>query len=206
MAERASNVDFRVTQIFAKHFRVCVNVVLKSETGTERLFHSANGGGKSVLDDLLNAKTFLNFPTVRNLIKGPPSDRQGWRLFTRPIWQCRTRNRDHWWTNLRGRRIGHFSARRGLRLRRRLWTGWDSRDRVVGHDADDEERLARFNFVTVGKHCFFCARAVQKCAVAAVQVAEAASFFIAFDCEMRAGHFFVMRNGKLCTLGCAPNY
>src|SRR5271154_403017 len=51
----ASDVDFRPMQIFAKHFRVCVDVVLKRETGSERLFHNANGGGESVLDDLLNA-------------------------------------------------------------------------------------------------------------------------------------------------------
>src|SRR5277367_1244654 len=69
-----SNVDFRLTQIFEKHFRVRVDVVLKSETGPDRLLHSANRGGKCVFDYLLNAKTFLNFPTVGNLIKRPSAD------------------------------------------------------------------------------------------------------------------------------------
>jgi hypothetical protein len=84
--------------------------------------------------------------------------------------------------------------------------GNECRQLVVRNDADHENGLAGFNFVTVGESGFFSARAVQKCAVAASLIDDAAALFIAFDSEVRAGHLIVVGNGKLGPVRCAADH
>jgi hypothetical protein len=57
--------------------------------------------------------------------------------------------------------------------------------------------LAAFDFVAIGKHSVLNAGAVEKSAIAAFFVEDAAALWPAFDGEMRAGHEGVVRHGKL---------
>jgi len=73
-----------------------------------------------------------------------------------------------------------------------FWFERGGRKRFVGEHANDEDGVARANFVAVGEKGFFDACAIEESAVAALQVEEAAAFFTVFDGEVKAGHEFVV--------------
>jgi hypothetical protein len=68
-----------------------------------------------------------------------------------------------------------------------------------------QNSLARCDFVAGGEHSFLDSRAIQKGAVAAFLVDDAAAAGAAFHGEVHAGHAIVVGNCKLGAIGCATN-
>jgi hypothetical protein len=86
-----------------------------------------------------------------------------------------------------------------------LGSGGDCGQLIVRHDAHNKNSLARCDFVAGGEHSFLDSRAIQKGAVAAFLVDDAAAAGAAFHGEVHAGHAIVVGNCKLGAIGCATN-
>jgi len=71
---------------------------------------------------------------------------------------------------------------------------------IVRNDADEEDGLARFDFVAGGEHSLLNLGAIQMGPVGAPFVDDAATVGAAFDGEVHAGHMIVVWNGKLRTI------
>ena len=68
--------QLRLRQVFPKHFALFFNVPREGDARAERLFHGPDAAGECIFDDLLNAKTFLDVPSLGNLVKRPATDDQ----------------------------------------------------------------------------------------------------------------------------------
>jgi hypothetical protein len=67
-------IDFGFAEVFAEHLGLRFDVLAESDAGAEGFFHGTDAGGEGVFYILLNAKTFLDLPAVRDLVKGPTAD------------------------------------------------------------------------------------------------------------------------------------
>lgn len=76
-------------------------------------------------------------------------------------------------------------------------------ERFVRENADHEDGVACADFVAVGESGFFYAGAIQECAVAAVEVEEAAALFTVLDSEVEAGHELVVGKDVIGFVGAA---
>ena len=99
----------------------------------------------------------------------------------------------------RRRRVGDRGGRRngGFLLRRSL------NERFLGKDAKDEDGTTCADFVAVGEGGFFYAGAVEESAIAAVEIADAATAGIACESTVDTGHARVVGEGVFGFVGAA---
>ena len=99
----------------------------------------------------------------------------------------------------RGGLVDGRSRRRGgrLGLRRKRSAG------VLRNDAKDEDGIAGADFVAVGESGFLDAGAVEESAISAVEIADAATFGVAFESAVDAGHARIVGKGVFGFVGAA---
>jgi hypothetical protein len=76
-----------------------------------------------------------------------------------------------------------------------LWLWSRGSGSIFGDDAKNEGGTSGADFVAVGESGFLDAGAVEESAVAAVEIADATAFGVAFEGAVNAGHARVIRKG-----------
>jgi len=104
---REGGIDFWFAEIFAEHLGLRLDILGESNAGAKRLFHRADVAGEGVLYILLNAKTFLDLPTVGDLLESPMAYAERGGRAGALRW-CRHRGHRRLW-NLGGRARGGSS-------------------------------------------------------------------------------------------------
>jgi len=89
---------------------------------------------------------------------------------------------------------GHVHGR-SRRWRGRLRLRGERNSRLLRNDAKDDDGIACADFVAVGERGFLNAGAVEESAVAAVEIADAATAGVAFESAVNAGHARVVGEG-----------
>src|ERR1700693_4629649 len=122
-----------------------------------------------------------------------------WKFeFGSASWKRRQAAVQAWSWGGRGGRLRWLGCRSGCWQEfwfRGLWLRRFSKKGFVREHLNDEDGVARADFVAGGGWGFFYARAVGKSSIAALQVEDAAAFFAVFDGEVEAGHEFIVGEG-----------